>query len=390
MFFSLERGTNNRFPNQYQLGTLTLNTDNGWNVLDKNDCVYIFKGYADDYPLEQIIKKGLKSVTGNYCVIEYNKNLQNIEISTDKWRQFTMYYDTGKRLSNFYINDTTIWADASVKCDLNLEIELTVIDLVGSFSQEQLSYNTVLDTSYNTIYSKVKNFLGHNKLPIKVFLSGGVDSALVFSFINKLTNNYSHVLSHEIHWDYFWVKNFDHLVKNFWGYTQIHHWLEPCVLSSGAPGDEYFLRNPQTIDIWLSWHGINPLDYFTDNVRYNQKKYFEKSLKKFEADKQYQTFKKELMQYNKNELLSYLCHNVLNDSQHWHLGNTITFTPLRDFNIFKSLIQLDPEDLRNHINGGQFSIDLINRNDPKIVDYLSTEKNVSESYENLHSLLTSS
>jgi hypothetical protein len=45
-------------------------------------------------------------------------------------------------------------------------------------------------------------------------------------------------------------------IKKYWGYRQIHHWQMPCVLASGAPGDEFMLRSPTTANQYLlkSWH----------------------------------------------------------------------------------------------------------------------------------------
>ena len=386
MFFKIEHDKNFSFPNHYRLGKLFANTDNGWNTLDVSDYFLLYKGYADDCTLDSILHNRSNPVTGNYCIIEYNKSNEIVTIFSDKWRQYTMFYESGKSLSNYQKTDNPIWSDATVSFNQNLEFELDFVDLVGTFDEDNLSYNSVLDRTYNTLYSRVSNFLSHNTLPVKVFLSGGLDSTLVYSFVDKITKNYSHVFENHMEWDHFWMHNRQYIMKTHWGYNQIHHWKESCVLTTGAPGDEYFLRNPQTIDIWLSWHKIDSLKYFNDNTRYIQKYYFLKNYNKMLQDKNYQKLKQELMEKNKTELLTYFCNNVLNDSQHWHLGNTLTFTPLRDLDVFKTLIQMDPEDLREHVNGGQFSIDLISRNNPAIIDYLSDQKNDDEAIRNLHKL----
>jgi len=388
MFFNLEHGVDKRFPNFYYLGKLVLNTDNGWQKTIVGDSVFIFKGYADDYSIHYVIDNLTTVHTGNFCIVEYNKSSQLIHFHTDKWRQFTVFGNEGKSLSNFYRQNNPIWADSNVTVDQNLEFKLTFGDLVGDIPAVSLSYSEVLDKTYSTIYTRVKNFIKHNDLPIKVFISGGIDSALVYSFIEKCTYNYEHIFSNEIQWDYFWVTNRTHLQENFWGYNQIHHYLEPCVLTSGAPGDEFWFRNPKTTDIWLSWHGIDTSSIFTNDVRYVQKPYWEKNRKKLEKDAEYQSLKEELVASGKKTMLAYLYNNVLNDSQHWHLGNTLTFTPLRDFETFKNLSLLDPEELIPQINCAQFSIDCIEKNNPAIVEYLSDVKNVSECYANIWKLMT--
>jgi len=388
MFFSLEHKINKRFPNSWKLGKLILNTDNGWKKQHVGSSVFIFKGYADDCPMQNLIKNLPALYTGNFCVIKYDTQSGIINFFSDKWRQFSIFGNEGEFLSNFYKQNTPFYADATVSIDQNLQFQVNVIDLINEISDQKLSYEQVLDNTYVTILNKVKKFLKHNKLPIKVFISGGIDSTLVYSFIDKCTNDYEHVFAHEIQWDYFWVHNQKYLRDNFWGYTQIHHYLEPCVLTSGAPGDEFWFRSPKTTDIWLSWHGIDTMSVFADNVRYVQKSYFKKSLQKLERDTEYQLLKEKLVSSEKKTMLAYLYNNVLNDSQHWHLGNTLTFTPLRDFETFKNLSLLDPEEVIPQINCAQFSIDCIEKNNPEIVEYLSNVKNVSECYTNIWKLMS--
>jgi hypothetical protein len=65
----------------------------------------------------------------------------------------------------------------------------------------------------------------------------------------------------------------------------------------------------------------------------------------------------------------------LNDNQHWHLGNTLTFTPLKDIEITKILMGLPKEDLLGQIKNGDITRELIANNDQSLLQYLSDQKN---------------
>ena len=79
---------------------------------------------------------------------------------------------------------------------------------------------------------------------------------------------------------------------------------------------------------------------------------------------------------------------MVNDFQHWHLGNTLTFTPLRDIEIFKTLLRLDTDTAIKQIVNSEISFELIARNNPDLLNYLSPKKNVGNVYENLFQLMS--
>ena len=68
--------------------------------------------------------------------------------------------------------------------------------------------------------------------------------------------------------------------------------------------------------------------------------------------------------------------NILaNDYQHWHLGNTLTWTPYKDIEIVKILLQCPINQLIPQLLDGRLSKDLIMDYNPAIIDYLSQYKN---------------
>jgi hypothetical protein len=225
---------------------------------------------------------------------------------------------------------------------------------------------------------KAQQFLSDK--PINVFLSGGVDSAFVFSYIQKHTDNYKLVLESHIEFDYFYLKNHGTL-SNFWGYNQIHHWRDPTVVASGTPGDEFTGRNPITVDLILRSHGTSFVEVMDDPMYANSLNY------NFFKLKYYDKLNKPVKALPLEQAIHQGCNKNANDWQHWHLGNTTTWTPLRDLEFFKLFARLPIEDIKQQLMNSIIQIKLIERNNPKILSYLSFEKNTNNSMENLTNLL---
>jgi hypothetical protein len=74
---------------------------------------------------------------------------------------------------------------------------------------------------------------------------------------------------------------------------------------------------------------------------------------------------------------------VINDWQHWHLGNTLTWTPLRDLEIFKALLRLPADSAVGQIMNSNISLQLIERNRPGLSALISDQKNTGNVMNNL-------
>jgi hypothetical protein len=88
-------------------------------------------------------------------------------------------------------------------------------------------------------------------------------------------------------------------------------------------------------------------------------------------------------QQSDHELYSALCNVIINDWQHWHVGNTLTWTPLRDLDIFKILIRLDTDSGIKQILNSELSIELIENNVPGLSKVISDQKNTGAARANL-------
>jgi hypothetical protein len=83
-----------------------------------------------------------------------------------------------------------------------------------------------------------------------------------------------------------------------------------------------------------------------------------------------------------------VCNTVVNDWQHWHIGNTLTWTPLRDLELFKLCLRLPPELAKGQIMNSTVSRTLIEQNVPGLTSVLSDQKNTGNVMRNLQQLLS--
>ena len=90
------------------------------------------------------------------------------------------------------------------------------------------------------------------------------------------------------------------------------------------------------------------------------------------------------------QLHRFLCNIVVNDWQHWHLGNTQTWTPLRDLEIFKLFLRLPALEAVPQIMNSHISLELIRRNRPELTQLISDQKNTGNIMRNLSNFLLQS
>jgi hypothetical protein len=387
MFFSLSKKFETNFSNFFSIGDFCLSTDAGWQQIQQGPKNVIFKGYADVAPitdlLDQILNQQEPELLGNFCAIVFDKNTNKIKIQTDRFRSFPIYFTDQKAVTNLIKQEHTAWSDSLLEIDQNFTIKETKFDVVGTIVPDELSENQVIDQINKILDVKTTNFLSHNQLPIRAYLSGGVDSLLVYSYLKKFNNSHELINYSHIDYDEFWLKNSGTLGE-FWGYSQIHHWKDPCILTSGAPGDEFMLRSPTTSDLYLKSNNTHMSDLlempeWQNSLHYS---YFKKST----HQNIFQNQKIDLSK-NRKEHMWELCNIVVNDWQHWHLGNTLTWTPLRDLEIFKLLLRLPLDSAIEQILDSKISRRLIEANQPGLSLAISDQKNSGNVYKNLCGIL---
>lgn len=382
MFFNIGHTPLENYPCHWRMGSFCVSTDQGWQQITLGTAEILYKGYADSAPLDQLMEQILFQTephqTGNFCALVCVND--TIEIQTDRYRSFPIYVGNG--VNNLVPTPHTAWTDSLISVHADLSVTENKFDVIGEINTEPLSKSQVMDRIIEILDSKTQHFVTNNTLPVKVFLSGGVDSLLVYSFLKKYVSNAELVLGLHHEWDYFWVKNSSNIAKN-WGYTQIHHWNHDCVLTSGAPGDEFMLRSPVTADLFLKHQGIKITDLLSDSKWKNCLHY-----SYFMQDKHRRIFDAQQSRSVTDHQLRWdLCNIVANDWQHWHLGRTLTWTPLRDLEIFKLMLRLPQADAVDQIMNSGVSIDIIEHNSPGLSSVLSTQKNMHNPLANLAKLI---
>lgn len=386
MFFSITPQPKSNFPCCYKLGQFQVNTDAGWNTAEIDHYQIIYKGYTDQGLLSQhlveIVKQSAPSLTGNFCAIVYDRSFNNIVIRTDKYRNFPLYYNPGNEITNLQPFDNVVWTNQVLTVDANFEVHLQKFNVIGHIETSRLDTDQIVQQIDAILSKKVQNFIEHNFLPINVFLSGGVDTMLVYSYLKRFNANITMIRGAFFDWDYFWLKNSGDVERN-WGYKQIHHWTNDCVLASGSPGDEFMLRSPTTADLYLKYHGIKILELLQEEKWKNclHAQYFEKEKHKTIFQTQEAKIKNDI------HLHWVLCENVVNDWQHWHLGKTLTWTPLRDLDVFKLMLRLPIDDAVSQILNSEISLKLIENNVPGLSRHISDHKNSNNVFSNLVGLV---
>jgi hypothetical protein len=374
MFFDINTVPLANFPCCYALGNLFVNTDSGWKHKRIADHDVVYKGYMDaaslECSLEQILSSTEPLYTGNFCVIAYHRKNQIFSIKSDRWRSFPIYLDVHHSINNLIPKERTAWTDSLISFDDAFNIQENKFDVIGQAFTS--GYDTV--SIWQHLLDKTQRFHDHNPGPIKIFLSGGVDTLLVYSCVLALDLPHEVVWASHVDHDYFWLSNHAD-IQRYWSYTQIHHWTVPTVLASGAPGDEFMLRSPTTANLWLLDRGTSiPQQIKPEDLHWH---YFNKP-------EHQQLFQHQAIQHQHIEDIDrFVCDMVLNDWQHWHLGQTLTWTPLRDLDLIKMMLALPLQQVIAQICRSEVSIDLIEKNRPGLSTLISQQKNSGNFMSNL-------
>jgi hypothetical protein len=184
MFFHISKQPQENYPCQWQLGSFAISTDNGWKQLTIGPVQILYKGYADLGPLEsllgQVMFQSIPHLTGNFCALVVVND--TLTIQTDRYRGFPIYIDsTG--INNLVAADRTAWTDSLITVHADLVVTEHKFDVIGEINTTELDFQQALDQVHDILTRKTQQFLSHNILPLKVFLSGGVDTMLVYSYL---------------------------------------------------------------------------------------------------------------------------------------------------------------------------------------------------------------
>jgi hypothetical protein len=379
LFFHIGQLAQENFSHWYQLGQFHVSTDAGWCQHCDANYTAVYKGYADSDRLinllDQIVQQTQPELFGNFCVIVYDHVSGRLQIQTDRLRSFPIYIGDNS-VTNLVPSARTAWTDSLVSIDRDFVIAESKFDVIGPIDTTPVTTEQAVDLIHDRLTEKTQSFLKFNTLPVRAFLSGGIDSLLVYSYLQRFSQDIDLVKCNIIEYDQFWLQNSGD-ISGHWAYRQIHHWIKPCVLTSGAPGDEFMLRSPVTVDLFLKYYDVEITDLLKEktwlhSLYFNQKKHLD-------------LFQTQTVDHSwsQTQLHWHLCNMVINDWQHWHLGNTLTWTPLRDLEIFKVLLRLPVDLATAQIMNSDISQQLIEKNSPGLTALISDQKNTGNVMRNL-------
>ena len=388
MFFGIGSCVLDNFPVHYQHNNLVINLDSGWEQMpDQHGNLLLYKGYIDngildDYVIE-ISNQEEPLHNGNFCVIKCFD--QGVSIKADRLRSFPIWYSATDGITNLTPLDQTVWTDSFVMLTDDLRLIESKFDAIGTIADTYLSLDQVVAHVDIILRNKIKQFTAYNTEPVNVFLSGGIDTMLLYSYIKTLNIPHNLIACAHTDFDYFYLKNHDTLAQ-FWGYRQFHYWNKDCFLLSGAPGDEFTVRSPATANMMMQFHGtsIPELMQQSEHRTALHYLYFNKPDYMKMWSSQHET-------YTSLSQVIRACLNLnINDWQHWHLGRTISYTPLRDLDIFKTIARLEKHDLIDQVMDSIVQKTLLKNNAPELLLGLSAQKNAKNSMENLTGILIDS
>ena len=350
MFFRLAHNQDQRFPHHHQLtDRLWLSTDSGWHR--HGDCV--IKGYADEVPLEQVPDDtDMRRLRGNFCAFKVDGD--SVDIVHGAERSFPLWRSP-EAVTNLYAEGEQVWADKRLTINPDMSCDIT----------RDRTWHTVavkddaelIDKVHEILLNKFRSFLAHNRLPLKLFLTGGIDTTTVWSYLDHVGADYELVDYEYIKYTPFYRRNLKR-IKQFNFYKQTQLWAEDCVLVSGACGDEMLMRGPKTLSMALARHKVE-LEGLTQENDYH-----------YEYYGRYQHDSHSAVDHS-NVILDML----YNDHQHWHIDHTLHFTPLRDMRLPALVLQASKELLVAQARNAEINRALISRMDPSKLQKITKYKN---------------
>jgi len=382
MFFELSKNSQKNFPQHFILpNNLVLNTDEGWKKIVINDYVIILKGYSNNYDLKTLASKlttnERTSIKGNFCAFVCTDD--SVKILHDRDRGFPIWI--GERsITNLIEQSEPVWEDCTLTVDSMMNVDKKWTSPYA-FKRKEISDQSIIDNIHNLLNESFENFLSHNTLPLKMYLSGGIDTLLAWTYLDNFTKNYEIVDYEYIKNTYFYTTN-KKIIQKHQLYNQIHLWDHPCVLVTGSCGDEYFMRGPHTAGQILKYHGYNLIENISESDymwyflnRESSKQGVLNGIDSVKEDQSLESVYEDVFARNKN------------DFQHWHLDNTLTFTPFKDTSITELVLQSSTEQLISQAKNASIQKELIRKIDDRKLKFLTKWKNYYD-VDNMTSLWT--
>ena len=248
MFFTISNKLEKNFPYNYSLSNnLFLNHDLGWKNKKFKNINIFYKGYSDEYSDEELFEKILENpiphISGNFtAILDLEKE---IIISHDNCRSYPIYFQEDIiKVSNLDTEGKRIEFNNFIKIHKkNNHIEVVNLNISPTI-EKNINLDQAIDKIDNILNQSIEKFISKNKKSIKIILSGGLDSTLVFSYIKKFTKNYELIDCEYRKWTTFTKNNWKKISKVSNQYLLSHSWGEtPVLFANGYYGDQFFMRD---------------------------------------------------------------------------------------------------------------------------------------------------
>lgn len=341
MFFNLSKIQTPNFPFHYHFDCgLVLSTDDGWTQTDN------------------VVHKGYKLSAGNGNHVWFECNGASVTIKHDKDRSFPMW-----QCNDCVTNIGECGKSIPAKWQLTVNSDMTTsgCNLQPYTVRKDLTDEGVVDFIHETLLQTYDEFLTQNTRPLRLFLSGGIDTTTAWAYLDHFTKDYEICDYEYIKHTPFYKRNSKDILK-FWGYQQIHLWDEDCVLVSGGNGDENLLRGPFTLAIALKQYGLT-----FEDILQPQDYHYKYLLKKEQnVDDVFATIR---------SVPHFILDTNVNDHQHWHIDRTLTFTPFKDIRLLEAMLSGSKDLLINQARDAWVNKELVRRLDASKLSVLSNQKN---------------
>ena len=377
MFFQISKSKNEKFPNCIRLNhKFCVNLDNDWQIIkDKNNLI-IFKGLIDceDLTLESI--KNEKK--GSYTAIVDDGD--NIYVLHDQLRAYPLFYNTEKTIiTNLYQEDIydrdryelkKIYSDNTLRINKDGKIIINHIKTPYNIPDKKYQLNEAVEKINNILNNSISTFCKKNNRPIKINLTGGFDSLLIYSVLKKKNIDFE-ILDFEYkEWDYFYMNNTSNILKTQPLFSRASMWKnESNVIATGYHGDQIFIR-----EVWLLilFCRLNDIQYNDIKNNFKTSYMYENFIKNEQSNI---PLIKDCYAIDKKKIIGKMFSFVRAADFMWHIDKTYYWSPLKDLEIMKIILNLNTNDVIDNAFNCTIQRKLLEINYPEVLDLVSEKKN---------------
>lgn len=363
MFFKIAQTIDPHFPHQHRLQAgLYLMTDEGWTAHQHN---YI-KGYADQsFESEE--------ARGNFLLIQDHAG-DGVNIKWGAQRSCPIFYSQASTIISNIPDQGLEVLDYNQSLHINakgtIEISSTPYTM-PKLHHDRGQLEAEICSFIQAKFAELDQVRADQKL--YVFISGGLDTMTLLSYLLHQRLPFEPCFEEQSRPSAFLLGH-PAIQQNFWGYRQIHHWDHPSLLVSGACGDSVFLREPVLATLALMSKGV---DLASEIQNTGGDFYAKKFLTRPSNWQAIVETQKRYAQHH--DLMAELRVRFLFDYQHWHLGQTMTFTPFNDIRLFDLILEQEASVILNQVLHGDIQRCVIQSLMPECLKFLSDEKNTHQS-----------